>query len=568
MSITSQRHSRTKGKIRAFLLSLILMFVFVVPESISAADEVKVSYNGNLIVFNQTYGFPFIDENERTQVPFRIVMEAIGANVTWNQASLTAVAVKDGVRVEVPIGEKYILRNGAKIVNDTNSRVVKNRTYLPIRIVFEAFDIDVTWDATSFTVVAIESDEPDLFTSIPIKYDLRQTGRITPVKTQFDTGACWAFASFGAMESTLMPNEKWDFSEDHLSLSHGFDLDQAEGGNYAISLSYLTRWSGPVIEEDDIFNDGSNNPDAVPVKHLQEAQFIPNKDYAGIKIGIMNNGAMQTSIFLDATSLSNEQNYYNPTTASYFYFGKSKVNHDVVIVGWDDTYPKSNFKVQPKRNGAFIVKNSYGTDFGKEGYFYISYEDLNVGTRNVMFTQIDDTDNYDNIYQSDWLGFIGQIGYGEDTAYFANVYQTNGKELLKAVSFYATDQESTYEIYVVDKFTATSDYKNKKLVKKGSFDYGGYYTIDFETPILVDGLYSIIVKIRTPGSMFPVAAEFNNNEPWVKSVDTSDGRGYMSYDGITWDRTEDVLKANVCLKAFTYDYDIALLDQSILLSSN
>lgn len=510
-------------KVISMLLSFIIMFSFVSGINVQAADEVNIEYNGEIIVFNDNFGFPFVDENNRTQVPFRLTMETIGAKVSWNQDTFTATAIKDDIRVDVPINQQFIIRNGEKILNDTTSRVVNGRTYLPIRVVLEAFGSVVSWDQENFTVVVTYEEEPNLFTIIPQKFDLRTLGKITGVKDQFLTGACWAFASFGAIESALMPTEFWDFSEDHLSLGHGFNLDQAEGGNYAISLSYLTRWSGPVIEQDDVFNDGINNPDAVPVKHIQEAQFIPDKDYSGIKVGLMTYGAVQTSIYITDDTLKTTAPYYKQTTSSYNYFGDKPINHDVVIVGWDDAYAKENFKSVPKKNGAFIVKNSYGTLFGKDGYFYVSYEDVHIGTQNVVFTRIDNTSNYDHIYQTDWLGYIGQIGYGEDTAYFSNVYETDNKEILRAVGFYATAENTTYEVYVVNEFTSAEDYNNMTLVKRGNFDYGGYYTVDFNTPIVVEGKYSVIVKVTTPNSLYPVAAEFMKDESWLNNVDTSDG---------------------------------------------
>ncbi len=54
----------------------------------------------------------------------------------------------------------------------------------------------------------------------------------------------------------------------------------------------------------------------------------------------------------------------------------------------------------------------------------------------------------------------------------------------------------------------TESFFDMRLIKRGSKTYGGYYTVDFETPIPVNGRYAVIVKITTPNSEYPVAAEF------------------------------------------------------------
>lgn len=68
----------------------------------------------------------------------------------------------------------------------------------------------------------------------------------------------------------------------------------------------------------------------------------------------------------------------------------------------------------------------------------MSYYDSNVGIYNAAYTKIENTDNYDRIYQSDKCGWVGQLGYGNEEAYFANLYTANGDEVLEAVGFYAT----------------------------------------------------------------------------------------------------------------------------------
>lgn len=562
--IREKYSAKRLNKTIAYLLMGILIFSTAFTNAVSAEEVVTVELNGEVITFNEDYGFPFIDENDRTQVPFRLTMETFGAEVLWDEETFTASAVFDGIRVDIPIGEQYILRDGEIILNDTTSRIINDRTYLPIRVVFEAFGADISWEQDTYTVM-IDYQEDDLLTLIPTRLDLRETDRLTPVKNQFDTGACWAFASYGAMESELLPDALYDFSEDHLSLGHGFNLEQADGGNAVISLSYLTRWSGPVLEVEDPFNDGVNNPEATVVKHVQEVQFIPaeTEGLTPIKVALMSYGPVQTSIFVDSTSLDGNNIYYNELTSAYYYFGGHEYNHDVVIVGWDDSYPKENFKTEPEEEGAFIVRNSYGEEFGEAGYFYISYSDIHIGKNAMVFTDIQEVDNYANIYQSDWLGYIGQIGYGDETAYFSNVYETDSPEILDAVSFYATDVNSTYEVYVVESFESADDFENMTMIERGGFDFGGYYTIDFEVPIVVEGRFAVVVRITTPDSQFPVAAEFMKDLEWLNTVNITDGEGYMSYDGSYWERTETVLGANTCLKAFTHEYDVTLLDQGL-----
>ncbi|HOH69883.1 MAG TPA: copper amine oxidase N-terminal domain-containing protein [Sedimentibacter sp.] len=135
-----------------FVLSLILLLAL---SSVTAfADEVVIiNIDSDKVEFTEVLGFPFIDENNRTQVPFRAVLQKFGAEVDWDNETRTAIATKDGIVVKVPIGESYILKNDEKIDVDTASRIVNDRTYLPIRAVIEAFGSDVEWDGALKTVV-------------------------------------------------------------------------------------------------------------------------------------------------------------------------------------------------------------------------------------------------------------------------------------------------------------------------------------------------------------------------------------------------------------------------------
>lgn len=138
------------------LVFTLLCAVMVLPAS--AASVVRVTIDGQAVAFDDTYGHPFIDGANRTQVPFRKTLEAFGCAVTWEADTRTAVAEKDGITVRVPIGVPQIQVNGAAQAIDTSAILVSDRTYLPIRAVLEAFGAQVTWNNDTRCVVVTTGD--------------------------------------------------------------------------------------------------------------------------------------------------------------------------------------------------------------------------------------------------------------------------------------------------------------------------------------------------------------------------------------------------------------------------
>ena len=133
---------------------LLLLLLALLSPAASAAGGVTVTIDGAAVPFTDSYGYPFIDGNGRTLVPFRRTMETFGCTVSWNGWKGVATARKDGVTVDIPIGQKYILVNGTSVDIDTAAIIRGDRTYLPIRAVAEAFGAMVTWDGKT-QVVAI-----------------------------------------------------------------------------------------------------------------------------------------------------------------------------------------------------------------------------------------------------------------------------------------------------------------------------------------------------------------------------------------------------------------------------
>lgn len=397
---------------------------------------------------------------------------------------------------------------------------------------------------------------------LPAFYDGREEGRVPSVKNQGSLGTCWAFASLQALEARLLPKESTDFSEDHMSLNNGFSIPQQEGGEYTMSMAYLLSWRGPVLESEDPYGDGISPEGLKAKKHVQEIQIIPGKDYDKIKRAVLLYGGVQSSLY---TSLINEDSRsvsYNENAQAYCYIGSNPPNHDSVIIGWDDNYPKENFNDQVNGDGAFICMNSWGSNFGDQGYFYVSYYDSNIGMNNIIYTGVEDPDNYHGIYQTDLRGWVGQLGYGGETAWFSNVYESQSNERLGAVGFYATGSHTSYEIYVVRQAGDERDivegenFDRKVLAAQGSFDYPGFYTVPLmeiskgNLKLLRGERFAVIVKITTPDEVHPVAIEYDGGDGRTR-VDITDGEGYISADGTVWERVERKKNCNLCLKAYT-----------------
>ena len=452
--------------------------------------------------------------------------------------------------VEVYKENPIVIVNGDSLELDSGLKIVGSQYFVNTKILEMGFHYDYKWDSKENILMVSDTKKDESI--IPTKYSYREVGRLPNIKNQGTFGTCWAFASLTAAESSLMPIEKFDFSEDNMALNNGYFGSQNDGGDYTRAIAYLTSWKGPILEEDDIYGDGEINYNAKSVKHVQEVQIIDSKNIEAIKRAVFLHGGVESSLYTSMNQAGECSMFYNPETAAYCYIGVQRPNHDVVIVGWDDKYPKSNFNVELEADGAFICMNSWGTEFGDNGLFYVSYYDSNIGIHNAVYTRVEDTDNYDNIYQSDLCGWIGQLGYDSDTAYFANVYTAKEDEMIEAAGFYATGKNTSYEIYYLNEFEGVDSFAQKRYIQSGTLANKGFYTIDLKDKFQVKSgeRFAIIVKLTTPDSIHPVAIEYRAGTS-TSSVVLDDGEGYISLFGKSWEHVEESKACNLCLKVYS-----------------
>ncbi len=479
------------------------------------------------------------------------IREAFDCSINLYEDSLLSIE-KGENSVELYLDSHEMWADEEAVELDYPAVVLNNSVYVPAEVVEKAFGYTYEWNSTNLSATFTRGKNT---TDLPSYYNLADKGKISDTRNQESLGACWAFAALGAVESTMLPERNMDFSVDHLLYNSGFGLNPEEGGDYIMSIAYLTSWKGPVFEEDDPYGDGESDAELEAVSHVQEVKLVDRKDYVSLKKMIFKYGAVESSMYmglLDASTI--DEKYYNPYFSSYCYPGETNPNHEIIIIGWDDDYPKENFNQPVHNDGAFICQNSWGTHFGDNGIFYISYEDGVIGTTSEAYTRIDDADNYDNIYQYDSCGWIGRVGYNKNHAYFSNVYKAEGNETLKAISFYATDSNTTYAVYVDTEYEGDGNiHISGEPLAEGKLKYSGYYTIDLKKDIDLNlgQNFAVIVEIDTPGSTHPIAMEINADDMRTGTVVLDGKESYISNNGKSWENTQTSSNCNVCLKAFT-----------------
>jgi C1A family cysteine protease len=424
----------------------------------------------------------------------------------------------------------------------------------------KAMESDITTASAEYSGVIPSPLNPIQSTTtasqtLPESYDLRDYGLTAPVGDQGSWGACWTFSVMGSLESYLKSEmaTEVDLSENKLVWNNGFDYTQpATGGNFLMAAAYLARYSGPISEADDPYLSASQKG-LSPLYHVQSMQDIYG-DSTAIKEAILSGGAVGTFIYSEIGN----SDYYNAQTYAYYYNGSQSSNHAVQIVGWDDNYDKNNFATTPECNGAWIIQNSYGQDFGDGGFFYISYYDSSAAKEVGVFHNAQAADNYDRSYQYDYLGCISTRGYGDQSAWGANIFTASSAQELAAVSTYAAAPNTSLEINIYTDLTDANNPTSGRLqtTQTASFDLAGYYTISLDQPVTLAAFesFSVVIKYSDPWITTPIPVE----EPlpyYSSQASANPGQSFVSASGI--DGWEDIslTESNVCIKAFTNDLE-------------
>ena len=423
-----------------------------------------------------------------------------------------------------------------------------------------------------------------------------RTENLPAVRDQGIYGVCWSFSTISLIETNLikknLASSDIDLSELHLvnytyncvndplgglegdvnkfDTSYGSVMQY--GGNVEMAANSLLDWEGAVnedvvpytidyirqVENEQLDDSLAYGKDVAHVQNFYRVNITSRDD---VKKAVMDYGAVSISYWSDQSSDWSTQ-YYNSSTAAYYCPSEYQSNHAVTIVGWDDDYSADNFATTPDGNGAWIVRNSWGSYYGKEGYFYLSYYDKSIYTVGYAL-EAELSDNYDNNYQYDGAMLYGYMGYGGSNKY-ANIFEAkanqDGSENIKAVSFMTG--RSTNLNYTVSIYTNLTDETNPEsgtlaAQKSGITTYDGTYTVNLDSPVEINegNKFSVVVEVRNAsGKTSYLAYERSMQSGRAGYWCTASAKENQSFIATPYGYWDDFGKARSCnfiIKAFT-----------------
>lgn len=453
--------------------------------------------------------------------------------------------------------------------------------------------------------VPIEEGIPSMRdTPVPSSYDGRSG--LPSVRNQNPYGTCWTFAAMASGEGGMIKKNQsvkggaWadaslDLSEYQLAYFFYHDADDPlgnlagdstvcmqdgkpapkdfmnRGGNSLFTTWNLASWKAGALEETAPYpnndNDVRNLKESVAfddAAHLQNAYWLPMDNtpdsHELIKKMIMEYGVLAIS-YKSSKEYYHETHYETGKTIAYYSGGKGEGGHAVSIVGWDDNFSRENFNpnLAPASNGAWLVRNSWGPDWGDGGYFWMSYEEETLKDKAFVF-QFESADNYDYNYQYDGsAGIRTQKIYSKGSA--ANVYEVSGTadQLLEAVSIgnHTPDLEYSLQIYENPK---EGDPKSGTPLlatpQSGTLTYTGYHTVKLDHPVIVrpGNSFSVVFTFPSGGYLF-VDATYDNSD-WVRFVSST--KPNQSFAIRSGKSITDLNDSGTCLRIKAFTSEISL----------
>jgi len=366
--------------------------------------------------------------------------------------------------------------------------------------------------------------------ALPAQFDWRNkdgNNYVTPVKNQSTCGSCYAFAALANIESKLLLDGAgtYDFSENNAKECNWYD-DSCSGGNYQRLANLFSR-KGTVLESDDPYQ-----PTNVACKSSVNYQktlldwrmicgnVMPSTEV--LKQYIYDHGPVYTFMYAgNGDAWETEFGTYDGSYTLY-YPDTDNVNHNVLIVGWDDSLPHAG------GTGAWLVKNSWGTGWGDSGYFRMAYSSAGIGRISSFMYAWQNYDNNGDLWYYDEGGWTNSWGCSNTTAWGLTRFTPNSNTNVTRIEFWTNDTTTDIDVYLYDNFDGSnlSGLLAKKL--NNSFDEAGYHSVALDSPVAVSNGDDIAAVIKVTNDSYTYPIVIDQNGP------SETGRTYRSCNGSSW----------------------------------
>lgn len=382
--------------------------------------------------------------------------------------------------------------------------------------------------------------------NLPVKY----SSKTTSVKDQGSDGLCWDYAGITTLETLLKNNGfgNYDFSEEQIKWAatcdekgYGWSRNINDGCPSQTIPGLFISGNGPVLEnsfENGLKTKPNNLYNLDRPFDITEIVYV--KTMEEVKNAIINYGAVESCYY--------DNDYYRSGSLNESYYCNYNYieNHSVAIIGWDDTYSKDNFNkaCMPKHNGAWLVKNSWGSDKFDKGFMWISYDDvtlLNTSNGNVNYAikTVSPHDTNKKIYQYDKFGATSTFtlsGNFTGSLMYANSYDFTGNNTIESVIFQNDNVGANYSIYYAPMGHDGTLYISKKVeLASGTIEFSGYIEAKTNKFNIPEGKGLIIVElsgnnINTFGCEAPIYNSYGN---LLFNADAKANRSYIIYNTVS-----------------------------------
>ncbi len=217
---------------------------------------------------------------------------------------------------------------------------------------------------------------------LPSSVDWRGSGYVTNVKDQGQCGSCWAFSAVGAIEGqhAKKTGDLVSLSEQNLvDCAYSYGCYGCDGGWPEAAMRYVKDNKG--IDTEDAYPYNSNNN---PCSYTNKSVGATVSGTVNITQGDMNalHRAIATvgpiSVAIDA---EDDFQFYKYGIYSSTYCSSVFLDHAVLAIGYGEkpnVYLQNGVFISAPSTGYIIIKNSWGSSWGMDGYIYFSTEINNM----------------------------------------------------------------------------------------------------------------------------------------------------------------------------------------------